>query len=467
MHRRAIHHSLQRGRLRFGLSIRLGIRRGLGGAAIALLAATGAQAQSDNAPPTRTLAPGTHFFVPPPAAGSIPQAITLLRQGDVKDAVLIGAMETTPQAVWLTGGTPAEVRASVTTTMREARRQGAVPVFVLYNIPGRDCGSYSAGGAQNTPNYEAWINAVGAGIGTRQAVVAVEPDALANLPSDCGYDPAKVNAVQATADRYTQVNYAVTALEGRPRTAVYLDAGNSNWHAVGDMTVRLLAGGLAKAQGFFSNISNFQATANETKFDTWISECVAFGGNPDDGGWRLGHYSYCASQYYSPLGPVDPNNYATWVYSDEWYQRNLGNALASTHFILDTSRNGLGPLDASVYGNPPYNQSAATVHTLAIGRWCNPPGRGLGSHPTAKTGVPLLDAELWIKTPGQSDGTCDAQGGARAWDYSAYTQPGWPTDAAGQATFDPLWGLVNPAAGAWFPQEALGLAQNAVPSLLP
>ena len=40
------------------------------------------------------------------------------------------------------------------------------------------------------------------------------------------------------------------------------------------------------------------------------------------------------------------------------------------------------------------------------------------------TGVPLLDADLWVKTPGQSDGQCDAAGGVRAWDYSAYSQPG-------------------------------------------
>ena len=80
--------------------------------------------------------------------------------------------------------------------------------------------------------------------------------------------------------------------------------------------------------------------------------------------------------------------------------------------------------------------------------------------------MPLLDAYLWVKTPGQSDGECDAQGGARAWDYSLYSQAGWPTDAAGQATFDPLWGLTDPAAGAWFPQQALDLAQRANPALL-
>ena len=44
-------------------------------------------------------------------------------------------------------------------------------------------------------------------------------------------------------------------------------------------------------------------------------------------------------------------------------------------------------------------------------------------------------------------------------------QPGWPADAAGQALFDPLWGIDDPAAGAWFPQQALQLAQDAAPAL--
>ena len=39
--------------------------------------------------------------------------------------------------------------------------------------------------------------------------------------------------------------------------------------------------------------------------------------------------------------------------------------------------------------------------------WCNPPGRGLGERPTTTTNIPRLDAKLWIKTPGESDGECE------------------------------------------------------------
>jgi endoglucanase len=416
---------------------------------------------------SKTLEPNTRFFVPEPPAGAVQQVENLLDHGQFKNAILIATMETVPQAVWLTSGTPSAASATVTTTLREADFERAVPVLVLYNIPGRDCGSYSAGGAQNTADYEAWIDAIAAAIGSHKVVIILEPDALADLPSDCGYDPTLVNIPQATADRYTQITYALTTLNAGAQTLVYLDAGNSHWQAVPIMTQRLVTAGIQQAQGFFTNVSNYNLNNYESTYDTWISDCLAFGMDPEQGGWRLGNYSYCASQYYSPLGAVDPDNIATWIYTTEWYQQNMGAAVPATHFVVDTSRNGQGPLDASIYTNPPYNQPASVVTTLTSGSWCNPPARGLGTHPTASTGVSLLDAYLWVKTPGQSDGTCDAAGGVRAWDYADYTQSGWPTDSAGQAIFDPLWGLDDPAAGAWFPQQALNLAEQANPKLLP
>ena len=436
-------------------------------AATALLSitclATPANAQT---PEDKTLPANTRFFVPQPASGSIQQAVGLLEQGQLKNALLIAAMEATPQAVWLTGNTPTQTASTVTQTLREANFQRAIPLFVLYNIPGRDCGSYSAGGAENTADYEAWIDAIAGAIGSQKVVIILEPDAIADLPSDCGYDPTQVNIPEAVADRYTQINYAITQLEQQPQTIVYIDAGNSHWQAVPVITQRLITAGVQQAQGFFSNVSNFNLSTYESTFDTWVSDCIAFGMNPADGGWRLGNYSYCASQYYSPLGTVNPDDITTWVYTNEWYQENMGTAVPTTHFVIDTSRNGQGPFYANAYANPPYNQPASVITTLNNGSWCNPPARGLGVPPTSSTGIALLDAYLWVKTPGQSDGTCDSAGGARAWDYTAYDPNGWPTTAAQQATFDPLWGLQDPAAGTWFPEQALDLAQRATPPLL-
>ena len=74
---------------------------------------------------------------------------------------------------------------------------------------------------------------------------------------------------------------------------------------------------------------------------------------------------------------------------------------------MDTSRNGRGAAPG--------------------GAWCNPPGRLLGAAPTASTGNPLIDGYLWIKRPGESDGTCNG----------------------------------GPPAGTWWPAYALELALNA------
>ena len=65
------------------------------------------------------------------------------------------------------------------------------------------------------------------------------------------------------------------------------------------------------------------------------------------------------------------------------------------HFVVDTGRNGLGP--------------------AADNQWCNPDGRALGARPTTSTGTALVDAVLWIKTPGESDGACNGAPAAQAW----------------------------------------------------
>ncbi|MCL9760636.1 glycoside hydrolase family 6 protein [Frankia sp. AiPa1] len=65
------------------------------------------------------------------------------------------------------------------------------------------------------------------------------------------------------------------------------------------------------------------------------------------------------------------------------------------HYVVDTSRNGRGP--------------------AADNTWCNPPGRGLGVAPTAATGNPRVDAFLWVKVPGESDGACNGGPAAGQW----------------------------------------------------
>ncbi len=421
------------------------------------LAASAATASPQTATPgNHGLPTATRFFTPPPAAGSIQQILHLAAGRDLADAAAMTSMELTPQAVWFTKGTPAQVQRQVRTTMSEAAAEHAVPILVAYDIPGRDCAAYSSGGAADEAAYQSWISAFAAGIGNGKAVVIVEPDALGNLPSDCGVYGTSAYPF-TDADRLAEVADAVTALEARPNTSVYLDGTNSHWQAVGTITQRLIEADVQQAQGFFLNVSNYLTDTASTTYGTWISDCLAMATDPTN--WAYGKETDCASQYY-PASVDDPS---TWALTTAWYQQNMDGAVAKTHFVIDTSRNGQGSNTMQAYAQAPYNQSASVVSTLFAGNWCDPTNAGLGLRPTANTEIPLLDAYLWVKTPGQSDGQCDAAGGVRAWDYTTYTQPGWPTTTAGQTQFDPLWGTVDPAAGTWFPQQALQLVKDANP----
>ncbi|HXM59025.1 MAG TPA: glycoside hydrolase family 6 protein [Candidatus Dormibacteraeota bacterium] len=438
------------------------IRRVVWCAALAALAlgttATGASA----AAPAHATDKETRFFVPQPNAGALQQVRQLLQQHDRTGAEALLRMITTPQAVWFTGGTPDQARDDVRRTLREAAIERATPVLVVYNVPGRDCASFSAGGALDLPSYLAWVDAFAGGIGSSRAVVILEPDSLGLLPSSCG--GPRPGYPFTDADRLTELNSAVDRLEQQPNVSVYLDGTHSAWLSVGDAASRLVRGGVQRAQGFYVNVSNYQLSVNLVQYATWISDCIAFANDPEEGGWRLGHYDWCNSQYF----PVVLSPFSPWGDSanaaNAWFAANMGTSVATTHFVIDTSRNGRGPNSMAAFGAAPFNQSPSTLATLQAGNWCNPPGAGNGIRPTADTGSPLLDAYVWVKIPGESDGQCDAAGGPRAWDYSVYTQPSWPTDPAQQALFDPLWGMFDPAAGAWFPQQALQLATLSTPS---
>ena len=423
----------------------------LGGAAAAQAAVA--------APPARhgTLSTGTRLYVPPPSSGAPQQIAQLLRSGDRADAALIAKMETVPRAVWFTSGTPVQVRQQVGQTMAAAARQHAEPVLVAYDVPGRDCAQYSAGGALSQAAYQDWIDGFARGIGAGRAIVILEPDALGNLPSNCGLSSSVYPFTDA--ERIAELQYAVKALAHDPGTQVYLDGTHSAWQSAGTMAQRLLEADVTDARGFFLNVSNYQADPQLADYGTWISDCIAMVTDPANA--YYGNPSGCASQYY----PATESDFSTWDLTTQWYAAHMGTAVATTHFVIDTSRNGTGPDTMQQYASAPYNQPASVIGTLASGNWCNPPGSGLGVRPATSTGVPLLDAYLWVKTPGQSDGQCDAAGGVRAWDYTAYSQPGWPATAADQALFDPLWGVDDPAAGAWFSQQALQLAQLARPAL--
>jgi endoglucanase len=404
---------------------------------------------------------GTRFYVPKPNRGALEQIVDLIKDRQRQDARLIGRMIATPQAVWFTAGTPKSVKQDVKKTVKLAAAQRAVPILVAYNIPFRDCAQFSAGGATTVEEYQAWIDGFAAGIGNAKAVVILEPDGLGIIPWYTNIDgnlewcqPAEADPVTAAAERFAMMNYAVDALKAKPNVSVYLDGTHSAWLNIGDVSNRLVQAGVENADGFYLNVSNYQFTANSVQYGTWVSSCIAYAtavapgdfGNCPNQYWNGGPLPAKIAELLGEWTGVALSSYGEWSDDSDVpelntsginlrYANMLGATVPATHFVIDTSRNGQGPWQppAGVYPDPQ--------------DWCNPPDRGLGLRPTADTGIELLDAYLWVKIPGESDGECTRGLGP-----------------AGE-TVDPEWGLIDPGAGEWFPEMALDLVHNANPPL--
>lgn len=266
-----------------------------------------------------------------------------------EDARLIDRIASQPVAEWIGVEDPEGETRGFTEAAAKADRDA---LLVFYNIPHRDCGQYSKGGASDGNAYRAWLDKAIAGIGERRATVILEPDALLHVVDRC--TPPRFHE-----ERFALLKEAVGKLKARSGVKVYLDAGNPGWKDdPGVLVEPLKRAGIDEADGFALNTSNFQTTEANAK-----------------------------------------------------YGRRLSRMVGDKPFVIDTSRNGNGPYTE---GDP-------------AERWCNPPGRALGRQPTTRTGQDRVDAYLWVKRPGESDGHC--KGG--------------------------------PQAGEWWPDYALGLVRNA------
>ncbi len=285
-----------------------------------------------------------------PRSNAARQADAYREDGKGRQAEQMRKIAGQPVAEWIGTEDPGGQTRKVVGAAAKADREA---LLVLYNLPHRDCGQYSKGGAPDAGAYRAWLDQVVKGIGKRAATVIVEPDAIPHVLME-GCTPE-----QFQPERFRLLNEAVGKLKSLPRTKVYLDAGNPDWvRDPGGLVEPMKRAGIDKADGFSLNVSNYQTTE-----------------------------------------------------SNAAYGRKFSPMVGNKPFVIDTSRNGNGPV------------AGAGADEEA---WCNPPGRALGEAPTTKTGDKLIDGYLWIKRPGESDGEC--KGG--------------------------------PKAGQWWPKYALGLVRN-------
>lgn len=188
------------------------------------------------------------------------------------------------------GATEAAIATSVNNYVTAAQSTGKTPILTAYNIYGRDCGGYSAGGPSTPAEYEAWIRGFATGIGNRAAIVILEPDAVAQMVS-CGMSEADKTI------RENLLTFATQRLkELAPQAWTYLDAGNDGWIDPAVMAQALTRTGIANARGFAVNVSNYKSTARSESYGTRVNAALPSpkkfivdtsrnGGSTVDGEW--------------------------------------------------------------------------------------------------------------------------------------------------------------------------------------
>jgi cellulose 1,4-beta-cellobiosidase len=292
---------------------------------------------------------------------------------------------------------------------QRAKHQAVVPIFVVYDLPDRDCAALASNGELSIANdgvqrYKTeYIDAIAAAFRAHphQRIVAViEPDSLGNIATNLSVP----KCAGAEAAYRESIAYAIRTL-AMDNTFLYVDAAHSGWlgwqtntAAIATVFNEVLtaAGGVDKVRGFVTNVANYTVVAAAA------AELFDYQGNP--------------------------------CHDELTYVQNLTTALAAVGivnkgFLIDTSRNGRGGIRHE------------------WGAWCNVRGAGLGERPAASP-KPGLDAYVWIKPPGESDGTSD---------------PSAPRFDAQCATQDATTGA--PQAGQWFDSYFVSLATNATPAL--
>lgn len=199
------------------------------------------------------------------------------------------------------------------------------------------------------------------------------------------------------------IAYAISKLAA-PNVSLYLDAAHAGWLGWDGNRAKIAriyqevleaAGGVDKVRGFFTNVSNFN---------------VLRGGD----GHKLEASNPCPDEL---------------TYVSKLAETLLWAKIPGKGFIIDTGRGGRGGIRAK------------------WGSWCNVHGAGFGERPRAAP-TPLVDAYLWVKPPGESDGTSD---------------PSAPRFDAMCASADAAPGA--PEAGQWFASYFLDLVKNANPPL--
>lgn len=434
--------------------------------------------------PTPTPPPGTHVDNPYAGAQGYvnPQWAAEVKAGAASVGGTLGAQEAKvaqyPTAVWLdsmaavTGGTGYPM--SLADHLNAAETQAAssslpiVITIVIYDLPNRDCAALASNGELTIANnglsiYKSqYIDPIAATINQAKysnlrVVAIIEPDSLPNLVTNLNI--AKCAEANSSGAYVQGVQYALNKLHAIPNVYNYVDIAhdgwlgwNSNFQPAVNLisnTIKGTIAGVNSVDGFISNTANYTPTT-----EPYMTANQQIGGQP-----------------------VRSATFYQWnTYIDEQtYDIDMRNAFIAAGFpstigmLIDTSRNGWGgsarPTGPSTSTDLNTFVNATRIdRRIGRGNWCNQPG-GIGTRPVANP-APGFDAYVWIKPPGESDGSSSL----------IPTGPNNPTGKGFDQMCDPNFGgdpLNNnlptgampnsPVSGAWFQAGFDTLVQNAYP----
>ncbi|MCD1261149.1 glycoside hydrolase family 6 protein [Paenibacillus athensensis] len=424
---------------------------------------------------------GATAYVNPDYSSEVEQSITM-----TSDPLLQARMETIksyPTAVWLdriAAINPSGGR-SLVDHLDQALAQkpigGAITAsFVIYNLPGRDCAALASGGelplsAAGLARYKSEYIDVIAGIFSNpkyqdiRIVTMVEPDGLPNLTTNLS-DPECKQA--SDSGIYVQgVQYALDKLSAIPNVYTYMDIGHSGWLgwdanlsgvvSLFTTTVQGTKKGFASVDGFVTNTSNYTPVAEP------------FLTNPNQ---SVGGSQVKTVNFYSWNPNFDESDYTAALYT-KFTQAGWPSTIG---FLIDTSRNGWGgvnrPAGASGSTAAAYVTNSKIDRRAHRGLWCNLNGAGLGYAPQAAPAdfaASHLDAFVWNKPPGQSDGSSVNIPNSDGKKPDPNCNPSYVFQAASGSNPAILSGAMPnaPLAGLWFYDQFKMLINNAYPAVTP
>jgi len=353
----------------------------------------------------------------------------------------------TPVFVWMDhigaiyGGAAANGRLSLAQHIAAAASQanGAeiVVQLVIYDLPDRDCAALASNGELSIAGGDTVTGPTGAketltGTGLQEYetdyitpiyqalaaapsnirfVLVVEDDSLPNIVTNTGYSFSIANCVAANDGEsyptysmsgvYVEaIQYALNTFHQLPNVYNYLDIGHHGWLGWTEGAglafpfyadvVKGTTAGFPSVDGIITNTANYGPTK-----EPYMTATESIGGSPVD-----------SATFYSYDPEIDEADYV-----NEFYTGLTGAGFPSTlGFLIDTSRNGWG---GSLRPTGPSTSTSVNTFVDAtkiderddMGQWCNQENQGIGSFPTVNPGgATNLEAYVWVKPPGESDG---------------------------------------------------------------